>query len=81
VLHETDSQIPPRRLSDNPRNPSPLMGEGKGGGEKDGEYSSASVFPPPLCPLPPGEGKVVVGQAPRPPLLKGGWGILSDAAK
>ena len=65
----TPLQISSARLSDNPRNPSPLMGEvypplaapkatrGKGGGEKDGEYSSASVFPPPLCPLPPGEGE------------------------
>jgi len=41
------------------------MGEGEGGGERDCEYSSACVFPPPLYPLPPGEGKVVVGQAHR----------------
>jgi len=55
-------------LSDNPKNPSPLMGEGKGGGEKEREYRSAYAFPPPLYPLPPGEGKVVVGQA-----LRGIW--------
>jgi hypothetical protein len=49
-------------LSDKYINPSPLMGEGKGGGEKDGEYSSGSAFPPPLYPLPPGEGELVVGE-------------------
>jgi hypothetical protein len=31
--------------------PSPLMGEGEGGGERK------SLFPPPLYPLPPGEGE------------------------
>jgi len=51
---------------DNPRNPSPLMGEGKGGGGKDGEYSPASLFPPPLYPLPPGEGKAFFGQSDKP---------------
>jgi hypothetical protein len=34
-----------RNLSDNPINPSPLMGEGKGGGGKDGEDLSTTVFP------------------------------------
>ena len=72
---DTPLQISSARLSDKPRNPSPLMGEGKGGGEKDGEYSSASVFPPPLCPLPPGEGKVVVGLAPTSPLQRGEQGF------
>jgi len=42
------------RLSDNLKAPSPLMGEGKGGG--------ACNFPPPLYPLPPGEGRVIVGR-------------------
>ena len=42
------------RLSDNLKAPSPLMGEGKGGG--------ACKFPPPLYPLPPGEGRVIVGR-------------------
>jgi hypothetical protein len=36
---------------------------GKGGGGKDGEHSSTSLFPPPLYPLPPGEGTSVVGQS------------------
>jgi len=40
------------RLSDNLIIPSPLTGEGEGGGD-----------PPPLHPLPPGEGKGDVGQA------------------
>jgi len=57
-------------LYDNPGNPSPLMGEGKGGGEKDGD-SSGALFPPPLYPLPRGEGKLVVGQALITPLGKG----------
>jgi ribosomal protein S6--L-glutamate ligase len=51
------------KLSDSLMNPSPLMGEGKGGGGKDGEHSSTSLFPPPLYPLPPGEGKPFVGQS------------------
>jgi type IV pilus modification protein PilV len=42
------------RLSDNLKAPSPSMGEGKGGG--------ACKFPPPLYPLPPGEGRVIVGR-------------------
>ena len=42
------------RLSDNLKATSPLMGEGKGGG--------ACKFPPPLYPLPPGEGRVIVGR-------------------
>jgi hypothetical protein len=65
-------EISPRRLSDNPRNPSSLMGEGKGGGGEDGEYPLASPFPPPLYPLPQGEGKPIGGQPPRRPLRKRG---------
>jgi len=68
------------RLSGISRNPSPSMGEvypplaapkatrGKGGGGKDGEYSSRSSFPPPLYPLPPGEGNPVVGKPLGAPL-------------
>ena len=41
------------------------MGEGEGGGGKDAEYPTASLFPPPLYPLPLGEGKLIVGQSPE----------------
>jgi len=40
----------------------PKATRGKGGGGRDGEHLSSSMFPPPLHPLPPGEGKLVVGQ-------------------
>jgi len=50
----------PERLSDNLIIPSPLMGEGEGGGEKK-MYFQLFYIPPPLYPLPPGEGKGVVG--------------------
>jgi len=59
------SKMPSVIPSNNLTNPSPLTGEGKGGGEKDGENSSASFFPPPLYPLPPGEGKIIAGQIRR----------------
>ncbi len=48
------------------------MGEGKGGGGEDGEYPLASPFPPPLYPLPQGEGKRIAGQTHRRPLRKRG---------
>jgi multidrug efflux system outer membrane protein len=57
-------KISPRTIPDNPVNPSPLRGEGKGEGERVGNQSSGSWFPPPLSPLPPGEGRVGVGQSP-----------------
>jgi 23S rRNA (uracil1939-C5)-methyltransferase len=41
--------------------PSPLRGEGRGGGEKSGRYSSPSPFPPPLTPPARGGGKLVKG--------------------
>jgi len=47
-------------LSDNLRYPSPSMGEGEGGGEKEGAYRSVFLLPPPLFPTPaPGEGEGV----------------------
>jgi len=42
-----------------------LMGEDEGEGEKEHGYSLGCVFPPPLYPLPPGEGRVVFRQALR----------------
>ena len=47
------------------------MGEGEGGGGKDAEYPSASLFPPPLYPLPLGEGKLIIGQSPEGDPVRG----------
>jgi len=47
------------------------MGEGEGGGGKDAEYPSASLFPPPLYPLPLGEGKLIIGQSPEDDPVRG----------
>ena len=44
------------------------MGEGEGGGGKDGKYSTGALFFPPLYPLPRGEGRLVFGRAPDPAL-------------
>ncbi|MCJ7595136.1 MAG: hypothetical protein MUO52_10245 [Desulfobacterales bacterium] len=41
------------------------MGEGKGGGGKNVELSATFAVPPPLYPLPPREGRPVVGQPSR----------------
>jgi hypothetical protein len=40
------------------------MGEGKGGGERNADIPKPARFPP-LYPLPPGEGIIVVGDAVR----------------
>ena len=53
-------RIPLNRLFDNVIILSPLTGEGEGGGEKKW-YSHLFYIPPPLYPLPPGEGKGIVG--------------------
>jgi hypothetical protein len=67
-VHFVDGINNLEKLSDNLMNPSPLMGEvypplaapkatrGKGGGGKDGEYSSASSFPLPFIPSHEGRG-------------------------
>ena len=57
----------------------PKATRGKGGGGKDGEYSTAFLIPPPLYPLPQGEGKLVFGQPPIPPFLRRGDRRISAA--
>jgi hypothetical protein len=47
------------------------MGEDKGGGDTIINDFNQLLIPPPLYPLPLGEGKVVVGQPLGPPLEKG----------
>ena len=44
-------------LAKSPKPPSPLMGEGGGGGEGEKYWEFSLLRPPPLHPLPPGEGK------------------------